>query len=67
MSSGKKFSAGGAKALQMHMPVNAAKSDPAHSASMDAEPPAKATFGPATYYRLGVLTPGGPVKRWGVR
>jgi hypothetical protein len=26
---------------------------------------AQATFGPATYYRLGVLTPGGPTKRSG--
>ncbi len=23
----------------------------------------RATFGPATYYRLGVLTPGGPSRR----
>lgn len=68
MSSGKKFSPRDAKALQLHMSANPPRpDDPTVHVAGGAKSPAKATFGPATYYRLGVLTPGGPVKRWGVR
>jgi hypothetical protein len=64
MSNEKKFSTVGARNLMMHMTATPAKPiDPARPT------PAKAavasSFGPATYYRLGVRMPGGPVKRYG--
>lgn len=65
MSSVKKFSTNGARNLTTHMtgmttkPLDPALPDPAGKSI------GTSTFGPATYYRLGVRMPGGPMKRYG--
>jgi hypothetical protein len=66
MSIAKKFSSRGATALQLHMAARSGKVDDSSGPMSGAgKSAAQATFGPATYYRLGVLTPGGPTKRSG--
>ncbi|HWA12088.1 MAG TPA: hypothetical protein VHA15_03270 [Burkholderiales bacterium] len=65
MSNEKKFSTISARNLMMHMPAM-----PARPIESDRPTPANkalaaSTFGPATYYRLGVRMPGGPMKRYG--
>jgi hypothetical protein len=65
MSSEKKFSTISARNLMMHMPAMPAKSIEVERPKPAGKVLAASTFGPATYYRLGVRMPGGPMKRYG--
>jgi hypothetical protein len=66
MSIGKKFSSRSALLLQSHMSATASRpSAIGQPVPAGTKPPqgTGASLGPATYYRLGVAVPGGPVKR----